>query len=113
MTHKIQFQHFLEVDIRVGTIVKAEVNDLLKKPSIVLLIDFGKKIGLKKSSAHLTVNYNIQDIINKQVVAVLNFQPKQIGNLISEVLVLGFPDENKEPILISPDKKIKNGERLY
>ena len=86
---------------------------MLKKPSIVLEIDFGSDIGIKKSSAQITANYNLINIINKQVAAVINFKPKQIGNLISEVLVLGFPDENGEPILVLPDKKVENGVKLY
>jgi len=89
------------------------INNLLNKPSIVLQIDFGSKIGVKKSSAQITANYDPYKIINKQVTAVVNFKPKQIGNFLSEVLVLGFPDDNREPILISPDKKVKNGVRLY
>ena len=109
----IEYKKFLEVDIRVGTIIKAEANTELKKPSITLIIDFGKELGLKKSSAQLTANYNSDNLLNKQVAAVVNFQPKQIGNLISEVLVLGFPDDNEEPILFSPDKIIKNGKRLF
>ena len=113
MLKTIEYSQFTEVDIRVGTIIKAEVNKLLKKKSIVLLIDFGNEIGIKKSSAQIAVNYNPNDIINKQVAAVINFEPKQIGNLLSEVLVLGFPDENKEPILFSPDKKVNNGEKLF
>ena len=113
MTNTIEFNKFLDVDIRVGTVIKAEVNLSLKKPSIVLLIDFGSKIGNKKSSAQIGANYNCNDIINKQVAAVINFKPKQIGNLLSEVLVLGFPNENNEPILVSPDRKVKNGVRLF
>ena len=104
---------FLEIDIRVGTIVKAEINNSLNIPSVIMKIDFGKKIGIKKSSAHLVSNYNIDELINKQIAAVINFKPKQIGNLLSEVLVLGFPDQNGEPILFSPDKKVKNGGRLF
>ena len=113
MTNTIEFNKFLDVDIRVGTVIKAEVNLLLKKPSIVLLINFGNKIGIKKSSAQIGANYNCNDIIDKQVAAVINFKPKQIGNLLSEVLVLGFPNENNEPILVSPDRKVKNGVRLF
>ena len=113
MIHTIEYHQFLNVDIRIGTIIKAEANTSLKKPSIVLLIDFGSEIGIKKSSAQITVNYKSDDIINKQVAAVVNFKPKQIGNLLSEVLVLGFPDDNGETILFSPDKKIKNGVRLF
>ena len=76
-------------------------------------IDFGAEIGIKKSSAQLSKNYKPEQLTNKQVVAVLNFPQKQIGNLISEVLVLGLPDENGEPILISPDKTVRNGVQLY
>ena len=113
MTNTIEFNKFLDVDIRVGTVIKAEINPSLKKPSIVLLIDFGSKIGIKKSSAQIGANYNCNDIIDKQVAAVINFKPKQIGNLLSEVLVLGFPNDNNEPILVSPDRKVKNGVRLF
>ena len=113
MTNTIEFNKFLDVDIRVGTVIKAEVNLSLKKPSIVLLIDFGNKIGIKKSSAQIGANYNCNDIIDKQVAAVINFKPKQMGNLLSEVLVLGFPNDNNEPILVSPDRKVKNGVRLF
>ena len=113
MDKKIEYKQFSDVDIRVGTIIKAEINNSLNKPSLVLQIDFGSKIGIKKSSAQITANYDPYKIINKQVSAVVNFKPKQIGNFLSEVLVLGFPDDHKEPILISPDKKVKNGARLY
>ena len=110
---EISYSDFLKVDIRVGTILKAEINNILKKPSIILEIDFGKEIGIKKSSAQLQANYLAQNLINKQVAAVVNFPPKQIGKVISEVLVLGFPDKQNEPILFSPDFKIKNGGKLY
>ena len=113
MNKIIKYKDFSVVDIRVGTIINAKANTSLKKPSIVLLIDFGNDIGIKKSSAQLTNNYHPEAILNKQVAAVINFKPKQIGNLISEVLVLGFPDENNEPILFSPDKKVKNGGKLF
>jgi len=109
----ITYDDFLRVEICVGTIISAEENNNLKKPSIILIIDFGDKIGIKKSSAQLKSNYECKNLINKQITAVVNFPPKQIGNIISEVLVLGFPDENNEPILVSPECKIKNGERLY
>ena len=109
----ISFEDFLKVEIYVGTILTAEENNSLKKPSIILTIDFGKKIGIKKSSAQLKKNYNCVDLVNKQVAAIINFHPKQIGNVISEALVLGFPDENNEPVLITPDLKIKNGKKLY
>ena len=109
----INYSDFLKVDIRVGTILRVEKNNKLNNPSIILMIDFGNKIGIKKSSAQLQANYKLQDLIKKQVAAVINFSPKQIGKTISEVLVLGFPDKQNEPILISPDYKINNGERLY
>ena len=109
----ISYEDFFKVKICVGTILSAEENNELRNPSIVLKIDFGKEIGIKKSSALLKANYNCEQLINKQIAAVVNFPPKQIGNLISEVLVLGFPDDYNEPILISPDLKIKNGKKLY
>ena len=109
----IDYLDFEKVDIRVGTIIEVEENNNLKKPSLILKIDFGNSLGIKKSSAQLKVNYSISELINKQVAAVVNFQPKQIGNLISEVLVLGFPDDNNEPILISPDRNIQNGGKLF
>ena len=113
MKEIIDYFDFENVDIRVGTIVEVEENNNLKKPSLILKIDFGNLLGIKKSSAQLKANYSISELINKQVAAVVNFKPKQIGNLISEVLVLGFPDDNNEPILISPDKNIKNGGKLF
>ena len=113
MSNLASFLDFKKIDIRVGTIISAEINNKLLKPSIILKIDFGEKIGVKKSSAHLTSNYNSESLMHKQVAAVVNFQPKQIGNLISEVLVLGFPDNNNQPILVCPDKKISNGGKLY
>ena len=113
MKDLISYSDFTKIEIRLGTIISAELNDKLRKPSFVLKIDFGNEIGIKKSSAQLKKNYNINQLIDKQIAAVINFPKKQIGDLISEVLVLGFPDENNEPILISPDKKLVNGGRLY
>lgn len=113
MSNFIEYEDFLKIDIRVGTIIKANINSHLKTPSIVMDIDFGDKIGIKKSSAHLTKNYDINDLLGKQIIAVINFKPKQIGNLMSEVLVLGLPDENNQPVLVRPLKKIYNGKRLY
>ncbi len=113
MIEEVSYSDFKKIDIRVGTILSAELNEKLKNPSIVLFIDFGEKIGIKKSSAQIKKNYDIKNLVNKQVAAVTNFPPKQIGNLISEVLVLGFPDINNEPILIVPEKKVENGGRLF
>ena len=113
MKDLISYSDFTKIEIRLGTIMSAELNNKLQNPSYVLKIDFGDEIGVKKSSAQLTKNYNIEQLLGKQIAAVLNFPKKQIGNLISEVLVLGFPDDNNEPILISPDKKLTNGGQLY
>ena len=113
MIKTILYEDFESVDIRVGTIISAQENFELNKPSIIIEIDFGKKIGIKKSSAQLTKNYKSTDLINKQIAAVVNFKPKQIGNLISEVLVLGFPDIDNEPILIEPNKILPNGGKLF
>jgi tRNA-binding protein len=113
MSHLINYLDFKKIDIRVGTIISAHINNKLQKPSIVLSINFGKEVGIKKSSAQLLHNYNIEKLVHKQVAAVINFEPKQIGNLISEVLVLGFPDNNSNPILIGPDKKVSDGGKLY
>tara|TARA_Y100000768_G_C23688060_1_gene545511 strand:+ start:238 stop:582 length:345 start_codon:yes stop_codon:yes gene_type:complete len=109
----IKYNEFEKIDIRLGTIIEAEEYDKLNKPSILLKIDFGNEIGIKKSSAQLRKNYNSKELINKQIVAVVNFYPKQIGKIISEVLVLGLPDNEDEPILISPPKKMNNGIKLY
>ena len=113
MKDLITYSDFLKIEIRLGTIISAELNSKLQKPSFVLKIDFGNEIGIKKSSAQLTKNYKIEQLLYKQIAAVINFPKKQIGDLTSEVLVLGFPDNNNEPILISPDKKLVNGGRLY
>ena len=113
MTNIITYKEFENLDIRVGTIVSAQENYKLKKPSIILEIDFGEEIGIKKSSAQLTKNYKSNDLIKRQVAAVVNFETKQIGNLISEVLVLGFPDDYNEPILVEPNKLVPNGRKLY
>ena len=113
MKDLISYSDFTKIEIRLGTIISAELNNKLRKPSFVLKIDFGNEIGIKKSSAQLKKNYNIDQLIDKQIAAVINFPKKQIGDFISEVLVLGFPDENNEPILISPDKKLRNGGQLY
>ena len=113
MKDLISYSDFTKIEIRLGTIISAELNNKLLKPSYVLKIDFGDEIGVKKSSAQLTKNYKKEQLIHKQIAAIINFPKKQIGKLISEVLVLGFPDDNDDPILISPDKKLVNGGRLY
>ena len=111
--NNISFEDFMKVEICVGTILTAELNNNLHNPAIVLTIDFGKKIGIKKSSAQLQANYTCDSLIQKQILAVVNFPPKQVGKIISEVLVLGLADNNSQPVLISPDFNIKNGKGLY
>ena len=113
MKDLINYSDFTKIEIRVGTIISAELNSKLQRPAFILHIDFGDEIGVKKSSAQLTKNYKLEQLLHKQIAAVINFPKKQIGDLISEVLVLGFPDNNNEPILISPDKKLINGGQLY
>ena len=113
MKDLISYSDFKKIEIRLGTIISAELNNKLRKPSYVLKIDFGDEIGVKKSSAQLTRNYKVDQLLHKQIAAVINFPKKQIGDLISDVLVLGFPDDNNEPILFSPDKKLTNGGQLY
>ena len=109
----ISYSDFEKVDIRLGTIIEAENYDKLNKPSILLKIDFGENIGIKKSSAQLRANYSANELINKQIIAVVNFKPKQIGSIMSEVLVLGLPNDKKEPVLIFPATNLQNGVRLY
>ena len=109
----ITFNDFEKIDIRVGTIVQTSINDKANKLSMLLVIDFGESIGLKKTSAQLMQNYNPDDLLGKQVAAVMNFPPKQIGKMISEVLVLGFPDKDRNPILIMPSQKVPNGGKLF
>ena len=109
----IDFNAFEKVDIRVGTVIESKINDKSNKPSILLLIDFGNEIGIKKSSAQITKHYSSEELIGKQLAAVINFPPKQIGKIISEVLVLGFPDDDNNPILVMPSKKVENGGKLF
>lgn len=112
-TDTIGIDDFLKVDIRVGTIVDASDFPEARKPAYRLMIDFGAELGVLKSSAQLTKNYTTADLIGRQVAAVVNFPPRQIGPLMSQVLTLGFPDAAGEVVLISPDKPVPNGGRLY
>jgi tRNA-binding protein len=110
---RIAFDDFLKVDVRVGTIVAAEPLTGARKPAMRLEIDFGPEIGVKKSSAQITVHYRPDALIGRQVAAVVNFPPRQIGKMMSEVLTLGFPDANGEVVLIVPERAVPNGGRLY
>ena len=109
----INYADFEKVDIRVGTVLEAKINQKTNKPSIYLIIDFGEKIGKKKTSAQLTKHYLPEELIGKQLAAVINFPPKQIGKMKSEVLVLGFPDDESNPVLVMPSIKIPNGGKLF
>lgn len=109
----IAFEQFLAVDIRVGTIVAAEPFPEARKPALKLIIDFGPVIGRKRSSAQLVARYAPDRLIGRQVAAVVNFPPRQIGKFMSEVLTLGFPDAEGAVVLITPDAKVPDGCRLF
>lgn len=110
---QITFDQFLAVDIRVGTILAVDPFPEARKPAFKLTLDFGPGVGVKKSSAQLTQNYEAASLIGRKVAAVVNFPPRQIGKFMSEVLTLGFPDEAGHVVLFSPDKDVPNGARLF
>jgi tRNA-binding protein len=109
----IGFNDFLKVDVRVGTIISAEPYPEARRPSIKLAIDFGECIGVKRSSAQVAVLYMPEELVGRQVAAVVNFPPRQIGKMMSEVLILGFPDTEGRVVLFAPDQTVPNGARLF
>ena len=110
---QIGYDDFLRVDVRVGTIMDAQPFPEARRPAIKLWVDFGPAFGVKKSSAQITLHYAPDRLVGKQVAAVVNFPPRQIGKFMSEVLVLGFPDAAGEVVLVTPDLPGPNGGRLY
>lgn len=113
LADQIGFDDFLKVDVRVGTIVEAEPFPEARKPALKLQIDFGAPIGVLRSSAQITEHYEPQSLIGRQVLAVVNFPPRQIGPIRSQVLTLGVPDGAGHVVLIAPDKTVQNGVRLF
>lgn len=109
----IEYSDFEKVDIRVGTIIEAHEFPQARKPAYILMIDFGSEIGTKKSSVQIVARYKLSDLVGKQVMGVVNFAPRQIGPIKSEVLTLGFEDENGDIVLASIDKKAPNGQKLF
>lgn len=110
---EISFDDFAKVDIRVGEVTRAEPYPEARKPAIKMWIDFGDDIGERKTSAQITAHYDPASLVGKQVMAVVNFPPRQIGKFMSEVLVLGLPDEQGEIVLIGPDGDVPTGGRMH
>lgn len=109
----IDFDQFLAVDIRVGRVLSAKPLQDARKPAYVLTIDFGAQIGVKRSSAQITEHYSVDDLPGRLVAAVVNFPPRQVGKMMSEVLTLGFPDASGAVVLFAPDREVPIGSRLF
>ena len=110
---EITFADFMKVDVRVGTVIEAQPYPEARKPAIKLRIDFGPEIGVKASSAQITVHYTPESLVGRKVAAVVNFPPRQIGKFMSQVLTLGFPDANDAIVLVQPERDVPNGARLF
>jgi tRNA-binding protein len=109
----ISYEDFLKVDIRVGKIINVEEFPTARKPALKLFIDFGPEIGTKKTSAQITHLYSKENLVGRQILAVVNFPPKQVGSFMSEVLVLGFSNESNAIVLARPDQEVPNGQKLH
>jgi tRNA-binding protein len=113
MAEQIQFDDFLKVDIRAGTVVQATEFPEARKPAYKLTIDFGDEIGIRRSSVQITVHYRVEELVGRQVIGVVNFPPRQIGPFMSEVLTLGLADANGDIVLLHPERQVPNGSRMF
>ena len=113
ITPQIRFDDFLNVDIRVGTVIEVLPFPEARKPAYKLRIDFGEEVGIKRSSAQITVHYRPEQLVGRQVAGVVNFPPRQIGPFMSEVLTLGFADDNGDIVLLQPERTVPNGSRMF
>ena len=110
---QISYEDFSKVDVRVGTVLSVKNNKKARQPALVVEVDFGGEIGIKKSSARITHYYDSENLIRKQIIAVCNFPTKNIGGIVSEVLILGAVDENEKVVLLHPSIKVENGLKVY